>query len=528
MPARFEVLLFAALIVLAGFAAYANSFHGDFVLDDLVAIQGNPTIRQLLPLHDVLFPARDVVGEGNTVEGRPLLNLSFALNYVMGGLDVRGYHAVNLAIHLLAALLLFGIVRRTLLRPAFHQHAGHAASWLALAVALIWAVHPLQTESVTYVVQRAESLMGLFYLLTMYLAIRSFESSATFLWRAGAVISCVLGMATKEVMATAPWLVLLYDVVFVAGSLRVAWRERWRFYACLMILGWATLAALLLAAGGSNLGNMKALAEQLSGHEGALKRGHEIHWLEYFRMQLWAVARYVRLCFWPSPLVLYYGKDMAKSFWSVLPSALFVALLLAGAIASWRRRRWIGFAAAWFFLILAPTSSVVPLSGQTVAEHRMYLPLAAVISLVVIGSFLLWQRLVKPADTPPGNQRGKPLPMAGFVILSVLLLALGGLTIARNAVYRTDLSIWRDTVKKWPTNPVAHNNLAEVLLQKGALEEAKTHCEAALKLDPDYAEAQNNLGAAQLHLGDPREAAVHFQNAIEIKPDYPAAYNNLG
>ena len=419
-------------------------------------------------------------------------------------------------------------MRRTLLQPKIRKHVGNAAPWLALVVALIWTVHPLQTESVTYVAQRAESLMGLFFLLTMYLSIRGFEVSRSFWWQTSAVASCVLGMAAKEVMATVPLMVLLYDVAFVTGSWRAAWNARWKFYVCLMLLGWGTLAALLLVAGGSNLGNVQALLGQLGGREGAARGGHEVHWLDYARMQCWAVARYVRLCFWPNPLIFYYGKDMAKNIWSVLPSALAVALLLASAVAAWRRRSWMGFAGAWFFLILAPTSSIVPLSGQTVAEHRMYLPLAAVVSLMVIGSYVLFQKLAPSCSNDSGHRRGMTLRGGGFVIVLLLLLTLGGLTIARNADYRTRFSIWHDTVKKWPTNPVAHNNLAEVLLQKGQLDEAKSHCETALDLNPDYPEAHNNLGVAHLRLGDPREAAVQFQKAIELKPKYAGAYSNLG
>jgi hypothetical protein len=175
-PASWRLTLVAAsTIVLAALAAYHNSLEGTFVADDSNSIVKNPTIRQLGRIGEVFSPPRN----GETVSGRPLLNLSLAINYAIGGLNVRGYHVTNLAIHIAAALALYGILRRTFLLPALRDRFGRAATWLALAGALWWTVHPLQTESVTYIVQRAESLMGLFYLLTLYGVIRGAGSSGT-------------------------------------------------------------------------------------------------------------------------------------------------------------------------------------------------------------------------------------------------------------------------------------------------------------------------------------------------------------
>ena len=198
------------LVVVAGLAAYHNSFTGAFVFDDLPSITENITIRHLWPLTGPLTPPH---GGGLTVEGRPLINLSLALNYAVGGLNVWGYHAFNLAVHILAALVLYGIVRRTLLTERLRGRFGNAAAGLALAVALIWVVHPLQTEAVTYIVQRAESLMGLCYLLTLYCFMRGAVPGATKLWQVGAVAACAMGMASKEVMISAPIIALLYDRV---------------------------------------------------------------------------------------------------------------------------------------------------------------------------------------------------------------------------------------------------------------------------------------------------------------------------
>ena len=134
----------------------------------------------------------------NPITRRPVVNLTLAVNYAIGGLDVRGFHVGNLLIHLLAALTLYGIVRRTLLSPLLKERFGHAASALALAAALIWSVHPLQTEAVTYLTQRTESLMGLFFLLTLYGAIRAASSPHPWKWYAATVAACALGMGCQR------------------------------------------------------------------------------------------------------------------------------------------------------------------------------------------------------------------------------------------------------------------------------------------------------------------------------------------
>jgi hypothetical protein len=150
------------LLIGIGLAAYFNSFAGSFLLDDKLRIIDNPQIRRLWPLWAVMAHST-----------RPILELSLALNYAVGGLNPWTYHAFNLAVHLSAGLLLFGIVRRMLESDRLRARYGDLSRWLAIAVAAIWLVHPLQTESVTYIIQRAESLMGVLFLMTMYCGIRA-------------------------------------------------------------------------------------------------------------------------------------------------------------------------------------------------------------------------------------------------------------------------------------------------------------------------------------------------------------------
>lgn len=240
-PSPRWIVAAGAIIILVALVAYHNCFGVPFIFDDIESIMQNPTIRHLRPIWKALSPPQ---AKGFTVTGRPVLNLSLAINYAFGGNSPWGYHVVNLTIHILAGLTLFGIVRRTFERPMLRERFGASALPLALAVAALWTVHPLQTEVVTYVVQRAESLMALFYLLTLYCFIRGTEAGKSAIWFIGSLTACCLGMATKEVMVSAPLMVLLYDRTFVAGSFAEAWKRRGRWYAALAST-WIILGYLL-------------------------------------------------------------------------------------------------------------------------------------------------------------------------------------------------------------------------------------------------------------------------------------------
>jgi hypothetical protein len=378
---RWPIPAAAVAICLAVFAAYHNSFSGPFVFDDEPAVLDNPTIRQLWPVWRPLLPPAEM-----TVSGRPLANLTLAVNYALSGTGTWSYHAFNLLVHMLAALTLFGIVRRTLLRvhgrpmPSRGEEPGKSAptpvsnrgprpapvpatgprsddpTFLALAIALLWALHPLQTEAVTYVVQRVESLMSLLFLLTLYCFIRSIGSPRPRIWQGCAIAACLLGAATKEVIAVAPVLVLLYDRTFIAGSFAAAWRQRWRVHLALAFT-WVVIAALVASTGWDRNGT--------SGFDVGISPS--AYWLTQFE----AVARYLWLSFWPHPLVFEYGTFWVHQAAAALPYAVVVVpLAVATLVALWR---WPvpGFLGAWFFGILAPTS-VMPGRIQMIVEHRMY------------------------------------------------------------------------------------------------------------------------------------------------------------
>jgi tetratricopeptide (TPR) repeat protein len=360
-----------------------------------------------------------------------------------------------------------------------------------LAVALLWIVHPLQTESVTYVVQRAESLMGLFYLLTLYCFIRG-VTEEHWLWLSAAC--CLLGMATKEVMVTAPVMVLLYDRAFVSGSFREAWRRRGSFYLGLagtwLLLGWLVLGT--------------------AGRGGTAGFGTAVPWWAYALTQFRAIALYLRLSFWPHPLIADYGRTLGGSPSAVLFDTVVVGLLLAATLHGLWRRPQFGFIGAWFLFILAPSSSVVPVATEIIAEHRMYLPLAAVLVAVVLALDALLPRI------------------PWLIVCGVAALGLAIMSARRNEVYRSSLALWADTVAKVPANAGARNNLGNLLFERGAVADAVVQYREALRLVPEYADAHYNLGLALAKTGKLPEAIEHYLAALRFRPDDGRIHNSYG
>lgn len=541
MSSRRSTWLAATLIVAAGAIAYGNGFNREFVgLDAKESIRDNPHIRVLWPLSESMSLdlldetlAIDEGAKGGTLVRRPFLSLSLALNHKLSGSDARGYHAVNVIIHVIAALALFGVVRRTLHRFAL----GDRATPLAAAVALLWVVHPLHTEAVTNVVQRAESMMGMCLLLALYCAVRGFESTRSTAWYAAAVIACAWGMGTKETMVVAPVVVLLYDYVFVSPSLSAAVRRHAPLHLGLFAT-WAILAALIL----------------FTAHDAA-KDFQEGKTLPYVLAQPAVLLEYLRLSLWPHPLYMYVNTDV----WAVvvgvtpplrilLPGAIVVVLLAATAVGLWRRQWW-GFLGAWFFVILAPTSSFVATS-DVIQEHRMYLSLVAIVAGIVLAADAALRRWLSPSAAR----------IAAITALALVAVVLTAQTRARNLDYRTEFAmVHPDDMRK------VHGILAQHELARGNLEDAMEQFRAAEKYiptakalaesyydlgnlllrydhrdlakrqyarsvatNPRFGDAHNNLAAMLAIEGDFAPARRHFEEALQWSPRFPTANNNLG
>ncbi len=484
---RRAALWCGAAIVGAVAAVYGRGLRGGFVYDDLDAIPGNASLRHLVT---AFAPPM-----GTTVSGRPVLNLSLALNYLVSGTRPWSYHLFNMAIHAAAALVLFGVARRTLAIASDPSQPARKHRALALAVALLWALHPLQTESVAYVVQRAESLMGLFYLVTLYAALRCAQSGRTG-WAAAAAAACLLGMGTKETMVTAPLVVLVFDRTFLAGSFREAWRRRSGLYVALAAC-WVPLAYLVLLTGGRG---------------GTAGFGAGVPWWEYLLAQFRAIAHYLRLAVWPDPLVGDYGRVLAPDPLGVAVGTLVVLALVGATVLLARKKHPGAFLGAWFLLVLAPSSSIVPVSTEIIAEHRMYLPLASVVVVVVLG-----------LDRWLGHR-----PALLGAAVGLLALFAGIASARRVEVYRSASAFWSDVVQKRPGNAGAWNNPGLVLAGQGDLGGAAEDYRRALALAPAYADAHANLGVALAATGNPGEAAENFRAALRFRPGDASLHLNLG
>ena len=478
------------LLIVAGVSIYLNSLATPFVFDDTKWIVKDRHIYSLsrLPV---------AMAESN----RPILILSLAINYALGETNVVGYHIVNVIIHILAALTLFGIVSRTLLANRLQNHDGQSAKYLAFAVAMIWMVHPLHTQAVTYTIQRSESLMGLFYLLTLYCVIRMAQSENTYRWTIAAIVVCTLGMGTKEVMVTAPLVVFLYDRTFLSHSFGEALRRRRGLY-----LGLAATWVVLIGFVGVNT----FVKENTTAGFGM----KSVRPWEYMLSQPAVILHYLRLSFWPHPLVLDYWWPIAKKASQIVPAGMAIIGMLAISFWGLWRRSAAGFLGIWFFLILAPSSSVMPIQ-DLVFEHRMYLSLAAVVVLVVV----------------LGHEVVIRHSYGGRVVaISLLVLVVGALsvtTIFRNRDYHSEIAIWQNVLKARPRNPRAYTFLGIALNEQKQYEGAIGQLHKAIDLAPGYPAALLNLGIAHKLLGTLDQAKSYYRRAIRSKPDYAEAYYNL-
>lgn len=509
------------LIILTGLWAYHNSFSGPFIFDDILSIPENPHIRSLWVLPQTL-----TAPPGTTVEARPLVGFSLALNFALSGLEVWSYHAVNLIIHILAALTLFGLSLRTLTGTSLKQRYGRPAAGLALSMALIWLAHPLQTESVTYIIQRTESLMGLLFLLSCYSISRASQTSRPGRWHAACLFFCALGMMTKEVMAACPVVLLLYDRLFLAKSWKEVFDKRRYFYLA-MSGTWLILGMLILT---SHRVEWVGTESRLTlWNYFALLHGKGISPLSsfdlstelfklgrYWLIQCEVILHYLKLCFWPHPLVLdyFYWPLQGKA---LLPSVIAVLALLGATAWGLRRASRLSFLGAWFFLILAP-SSLAPLADPAF-EHRMYLPLAAIAALCVLAGHDILRRL------PQKWLRWRRHAEIGAV--AAVVAALGLVTIRRNADYKSDISFWHDTLDNRPQNPRAHYNLAYALARHGLPDEAISHYQDAVRLYPGYVDARFQLAFLLDVQGRFSEAMSQYTRIIQLAPNYVNAYHNM-
>ncbi|HEY2838668.1 MAG TPA: tetratricopeptide repeat protein [Pirellulales bacterium] len=521
-----------ALLAGAGWVVYGRAIHAPFFFDDRNSVLQNASIVKLWPLlgepgqNGPLTPARDTV-----TAGRPLVNLTLAINYHFSRLNPAGYHVFNLCVHIVSAILLWAIVGRVLRLPYFGGRFERAAGPLAIAVALVWEVHPLQTEAVEYVSQRTELMMACFYLATLLASLRYWTATSPAArkgWLVAAALACALGMTCKEVMVTAPVIVLLFERTFVAGSFRKALQHSWPLYLGLS-LGWLVLLAL----------NINAPRSGSTGF------GVGLSAYAWWLTQTKALMIYLKLVVWPWPLVIHYDLPYYRSLGAAWPWVLAVGLLMIGSLILFAGRNAAGFVGAWVFAILSPTL-VVPLNNEIVAERRMYLPLAALAALAVVGGYALLDLVNRQlmaeeqrssaerssatpstADRPPGAWS----PTIVTVVSSLLIAGVFGLvSIRRLGAYRDLLTLWQDAAIHQPDNALVLVTLGASLVGAGRYDEAIKTLRHAGEVQADSAALgiHKQLGSALLSAGRPQEAIEHLQEALRLEPDAPGVDRVLG
>jgi Tfp pilus assembly protein PilF len=493
------------LIILISLINYSNSIEASFHFDDKYTIVENPKIKKIGDLSSII----------SFSPSRPLLFLTFALNYHFGGLQTKGYHLVNIFLHILNGLLLFFIV--TISFKYFissEENYPKQSMIIALISSLLFLSHPIQTEAVTYIISRSSVLCTTFYLLSFYLFIEArgkFQESEqagqefSIFYISFSIFFFLLAMATKEIAATLPVIVLLYEYIFISGRDRKSFLRRLGKYYWPLFL--VPLGVFLFR---------YYFLEQGS----ALPQARNIY--SHLITEARVVINYLRLLLFPVNLNVDPNFPISTSIieLSVIFSLGAIVITLTAALKVLSNYKLISFSIFWFFITLLPSSSIFPLD-DVMAEHRLYLPS---LGICLFAGTLIHQLAMFGSQRFSSQKTGTIITTA--LVGIVLFFSLG--VIFRNSVYKDDYSLWKDTLKKSPRKARVINNFANALKDKGLPDQALIKYQEAIKYDPHYVLAQMNLGIAYLKKGMYHDAVRELSKAIALKSDYAQAYFNLG
>jgi tetratricopeptide (TPR) repeat protein len=496
--------LLLALLPLLLLMVYAETLNHPFVFDDTSNILKNPHIQ----LQEFSLAGLRAAVTGGPSLNRPVANLSFALNYLAGEYDPPLYRLVNILIHGANALLLFLFLRQTLWLSAGAEVPVAMHERTAYLVALLWLVHPLHIQSVTYIVQRMNSLAALFYLSTMIFYVRARQAAAggwaRRLFGAGAVVCALLALGSKENAIALPFMLWIYEILFFQEG---GWRQL-RINLLVTALGFALGLLILGAFSFLYLGSSPWESIQ------AAYAGRDFTMGQRFMTQWRVVVFYISLFLWPTPhrLTLLHDFPLSTSLLSP-PTTLASLLVLVGAtlaaILLARRHRLLSFSLFWFLGNLVLESSFVGL--EIIFEHRTYLPSMFLTLLLVLGL----QRLTQDWKRQ-------------LTVAALLVGLLGFWTYQRNQVWGDKVGFWLDCLQKCPNEVRIHNNLGQALEEKGRYDEAIDHYRQAIAQDEMYARAYNNLGLALEKTGRGEEAEKVYHHLLSFAPTDADAHYNLG
>jgi len=510
-----NVYAHVALVLLIGLVSYSNAFDAPFQWDEKVLVVENPIVKDLGAFLDPSKASGAEAFQHEAFRQRYVGYLSFALNYAAGGNEVAGYHAVNLAVHLANALLLYLLLAITFRTPALEAApSGERSGYVALFGSLLFVSHPIQTMAVTYVFQRLASLAALFYLLSLASYAGS-RLSAGRPRRYGlyglSLASAVLAMKTKENALTLPVAICLYEILFFRGGIRGRAARLVPIFLTMLIIP-VSLSGIERPAGEIIEGAASARAET------------ELTRPQYFFTQMSVIVTYLRLVLFPVNQNIDYDYPVFGSLFDApvfLSALLHLSLLSFGLYLLIRSKgggaasRLAAFGILWFYLALSVESSFIPLH-MVINEYRVYLPSAGAFAALAAGAVFITGRI-----------KDKRANAAMVFILCLVPLALAAGTYARNETWRSHIALWEDVVRKSPLNARGRNNLGSALHAGGFKARAEEHFRTAAMLDPFYADPQYNLGIMYLEEGRYALAAERLELALRAKPFWAEAHLNL-
>ena len=496
-------LLYILALLAFGLIAYSNGFTASFQYDDFLHILRN----------EALFDLTDLSRIFHYSEERFLPYLTLAINYRISKFDPISYHTFNFFIHYFAAIFLYFLFLEVWKTPAMQglelKPAKRAGAFLAAG---IFFLHPLQTESVTYVIQRAESMAGMFYLATLLFYVKARRAGrrhGVLGYSILAGIAAVCAAFSKETAVTLPVMIVVFEIFFFNTSIKDLLRKK-------LFLFILAPAAIILALQLKNLIRTDFFLDPGPGGMAFTRK-------QYLLTQFSVLLTYLRLFFWPAGQNIDWDYPLATNVLALktVSSFLFLLVLLVLGFLAYRRVRLISLGIIAFFITLAPTSSIIPLR-DVIFEHRMYLAVAF-LAMGCVHAYSCGLEGIRKI-----SRRGHAVGI--FVSIILLLPLLSGLTYARNEVWLSELSLWADAVKKSPNKARAHNNYGRGLfaLKNRVNEKAKREFEIAIRLSPGWVKPYHNSALCYFQEGNYDQAIARDLEAIKRKPDYKEALYQLG
>ena len=502
----FVVVIF--LISITTLIIYSNTFTSPFHFDDIPNIVDDNKIRDLSNFLD--FTGTRYIGD-----------LTFALNYHLGRLNVFGYHLVNTAIHILNGILVWWLVVLTLRVPMIERFGldANIKGFIAMASSMIFTVHPIQTQAVTYIVQRYTSLAAFFYLLSIVLFVRwrlSSSGGTRVFFYLFSILSAVLAMKTKEISFTLPFVILLCEYSF--------FRERRKIpYHLIPILLTLVIIPVTLIGLDKPIGDMLGELRAVSQETEKISRG------DYLLTQFRVIVTYIRLLFLPVNQNLDYDYPIYYSLFTPGVFLSFLFLLSVSCLAIWfivRSRRYgnaylllSSFGILWFIITLSVESSLIPIK-DVIFEHRLYLP--------GVGLAMAFSSAVAWGIEYTRKRLSLNFSSILVIILIILILPLSVAAYHRNQVWKDEVALWTDVVKKSPDKARGYDNLGVAYYQQGQINEAIKEYKTAIRLDPNSHDAHYDLAVAYNKQGRLDDAVEEFNAALRLKPNIAEIHYNLG